>query len=103
MASLIWSDTSKNDLKEIYSFIAQDSRYYANSLINKINQSAKKLKYYPEIGRVVPEYQNVEIREIIFQNYRIIYQLTEKKIIILTVFHTSRDLEKFELEDWEIV
>ena len=68
MASLIWSDTSKNDLKEIYSFIAQDSRYYANSLINKINQSAKKLKYYPEIGRVVPEYQNVEIREIIFQN-----------------------------------
>lgn len=103
MAILVWSETSKNNLKEIYSYIAQDSRYYANSLINKINKSAKKLKYYPEIGRVVPEYQNVKIREIVFQNYRIIYQKSEKKIIILTVFHTSRDLSKFELEDWEIV
>ena len=103
MAILIWSETSKNDLKDIYSYIAQDSRHYAKSLINKINQSAKKLKYYPEIGRVVPEYQNLTIREIIFQNYRIIYQISENKIFILTVFHTSRDLRKFELEDWEIV
>lgn len=103
MAILVWSETSKDDLKEIYSYIAKASRHYANSLINKINHSTKKLKYYPEIGRVVPEYQNVKIREIIFQNYRFIYQISEKKIFILTVFHTSRDLRKFELEDWEIV
>ncbi len=77
MAGLVWSKTSKDDLKGIYSFISKDSKYYANTFINKINQSVKTLITYPEMGREVPEYQDVKIREIIFHNYRIIYQISD--------------------------
>jgi len=103
VARLIWSQTSKKDLKEIYFYIAQDSKYYANSFVNKINQSVKKLKHFPRIGRVVSEYKNDSIRELIFQNFRIIYQISKTDSInILTIFHTSRDLRKLKLKDWEI-
>ena len=103
MAGLVWSKNSRNDLKGIHSFISKDSKYYANSFVEKVNQSVKKLKNFPKIGREVPEYQDAKIREIIFHNYRIIYQITEQDINILTVFHTSRDLSRFKLNDWEVL
>ena len=103
MARLVWSKSSRDDLKGIHSFISKDSKYYANSFVDKVNQSVKKLKSFPKIGREVPEFQDTNIREIIFHNYRIIYQIAEHKINILTVFHTSRDLSRFKLEDWEVI
>ena len=102
MASLNWSLTAKIDLKEIYDFIAKDSRYYANSFVNKIKTGVKKLKSYQNMGRIVPEYNKDEIREIIFQNYRIIYHYDTQQIIILTIFHAARELSKYKIDDWEI-
>jgi toxin ParE1/3/4 len=43
------------------------------------------------IGRMVPELNQKDIREIIAGNYRIIYQITNQKTaFILTVHHSSR-------------
>ncbi len=41
---------------------------------------------------MVPEYGRKYIRELIFQNYRIIYQIKEDIVLILTVIHGKRDL-----------
>ena len=54
------------------------------------------------MGRIVPEYNKDEIREIIFQNYRIIYHYDTQQIIILTIFHAARELSKYKIDDWEI-
>ena len=42
------------------------------------------------MGRVVPEVNNPSVREIIFQNYRIIYRNLINYVEIVTVFHGSR-------------
>jgi len=43
------------------------------------------------IGRYVPEFNDKRIREIIKENYRVIYQVrNETSIFILTVFHCAR-------------
>ncbi len=55
-------------------------------------ETTEKLIKLPEIGRMVPEYNRKDIRELIFQNYRIIYKLEENRILILTVIHGKRDL-----------
>jgi hypothetical protein len=34
-----------------------------------------QLQLFPEQGRIVPEYRNPDLREIIFQPYRIVYRL----------------------------
>jgi plasmid stabilization system protein ParE len=52
------------------------------------------LGQFPEIGRVVPEYNKPEIRELIYRNYRIVYRTKPDFIEIITVFQGSRILEK---------
>jgi plasmid stabilization system protein ParE len=56
------------------------------------------------MGRRVPEAQEQrEIREILFQGYRIIYRLAEQRVQILSVLHGSRDLLQREPKPWEIL
>jgi len=48
---------------------------------------------FPEIGRIVPEYADPKMREIIYRNYRIVYRIEERIVEIITVFHGSKLLE----------
>jgi plasmid stabilization system protein ParE len=34
-----------------------------------------RLQAFPELGRIVPEYRNDHIREIVFRPYRIVYRV----------------------------
>ena len=56
------------------------------------------------MGRRVPENRGEdEIRELLFQNYRIIYRVVPDRIEIITVLHGSRDLTRIDPKPWEIV
>ncbi len=72
MRKLIWTEPALSDLQAIYDFISKDSEYYARIFIGEIIESAEKLTDFPEIGRIVPEYQQEDIREILVQSYRVI-------------------------------
>ena len=57
----------------------------------KIVEAIDKLETQPYLGRVVPELNNINTREFIFRNYRIIYRLASKEQInILSIHHHSR-------------
>jgi addiction module RelE/StbE family toxin len=99
MEKIVWTEQSKDDLKEIYDFISKDSLYYASETVDKIINLAEKLEDFPLSGRMVPEVQNELIREIILGNYRIIY-LYAKSIKILTIYHTSRLLSFDEIDQF---
>jgi len=45
------------------------------------------------MGRIVPEYGNDDIREILYRDYRIIYEIINGEIYINTVIHGSRRLD----------
>ncbi len=68
--------------------------YYAQLFVQKIFQSVRRLTTFPESGRKVPEIGRNEIREIIVGNYRIIYRSQKQVIEILTVYHSSKLLNK---------
>ena len=40
----------------------------------------------PHSGRVVPEFAQEDIREVIVGNYRIVYRIEAKDVVVLTVF-----------------
>lgn len=91
-----WSDIALENLTDIKYFISKNSPIYANIFIDKILNCTNTLQKMPEIGRRVPEVENnINIREIIFHNYRIIYQIRKRdnKIFILTVTHASRNID----------
>ena len=69
--------------------------------MQKIIESANRLDAFPLSGCVVPEVEREDIREVIFQSYRIIYWvMNENRIDILTVLHGSRDLTNPEYQPW---
>ncbi|MBN1215662.1 MAG: type II toxin-antitoxin system RelE/ParE family toxin, partial [Candidatus Lokiarchaeota archaeon] len=90
MVQIEWTERSLEDLNEIYDYIARDSKSYATLFIKKIYESIQKLKDFPKIGRIVPEINISTVREIIFQNYRIIYRIMVDYVEVITVIHGSR-------------
>ena len=95
-----WVEPSILDLEVLREYIAKDTEYYASRFIEKIIQAVVKLGEFPEIGRIVPEAEEENIREIIFHSYRIIYRVEKERILILAIAHGSRDLSK--IKPWEI-
>jgi plasmid stabilization system protein ParE len=58
----------------------------------------------PFCGRVVPELDNPELREVIYGNYRIIYRVVGKdqNVQIIAVVHGARELRPAISEEWEL-
>lgn len=99
MAQIKWTPQSLDDVEAIANFIARDSECYARMFVVKIFDAAERLELFPESGRIVPELNRKEIREVIFGSYRIIYRIRDKLVEILTVYHSSRLLDVNKIED----
>jgi toxin ParE1/3/4 len=55
MVEIRWLESAKIDLKDIYDFIAADSKKYAKHQISKIRNRTQILKNQPNAGKVVSE------------------------------------------------
>jgi len=98
-----WSARARADIHELRAYIAKDSPHYARRFVERIISAVEALTAHPHIGRKVPEANRDEIRELIFQGYRIIYLTKAKDIFIVTVLHGSRDLAGQTPKPWDIV
>jgi addiction module RelE/StbE family toxin len=98
-----WTDPALDDLEVIRDYIGKDSPYYAKRFIERIFDAAKKLQDHPQLGRPVPEANRDDVRELIFQGYRIIYRTKPHHVQIITVLHGSRNLTGKEVMPWDIV
>ncbi len=90
---IVWSPQSLEDIEEIRKYIARDSPVYAELFVDRIFQSGERLMDYPLSGRVVPEFEDATVREVILGSYRIIHRVRHDTIFISTVFHTARLLK----------
>jgi plasmid stabilization system protein ParE len=86
-----WSAPARNDLKQIHDYIAKDSKFYAQNVIQEIVAKTETLTELPEIGRIVSEISDQNIRELIVYSYRLIYEISVAEIEILAIIHGRRD------------
>ncbi|GAA3909856.1 type II toxin-antitoxin system RelE/ParE family toxin [Litoribacillus peritrichatus] len=98
-----WSEPAELDLGDIYAHIARDVPSYAEQFIDRIIDAVSLLTDQPLMGREVPEAERKDVRELIFQNYRILYLIKADHLYIIAVIHGSRDLAKMEHKPWEII
>ena len=77
-------------LADICEYISRDSEYYAKLFAQRIFSAAEMLALFPESGRVVPEYDRRDLRELLFQNYRIVYRIKGNEVQIAAVVHGAR-------------
>ncbi len=98
-----WTDPALDDLEIIRDYISKDSPYYARQFIERIFDAVGVLQGHQKIGRPVPEADHKNVRELIFQGYRIIYRVKLDRVQIAAVIHGSRNLSVKESKPWDVV
>ncbi|MBP6431688.1 MAG: type II toxin-antitoxin system RelE/ParE family toxin [Ferruginibacter sp.] len=93
MVTIIWTEFALDDLNEIHTYISKDSKFYADRYVDKLILRVEQLILNPKSGRVVPEFNIENIRELIEGNYRIIYKLDFDSVSIVRVHHAARLLK----------
>ena len=88
--SVIWTARATRDLIDIHRYISHDKPKTATRWIHRIRHRAKNAAENPLFGRIVSELQQAEIREVLLGDYRIVYQILDNDILILTVFNGHR-------------
>ena len=101
MARVTWTDQALDDLHAVCLLLARDAPRYAQVYAIQVFQAADSLAEFPRLGRVVPELDRNDIREVFVQRYRIIYRYMADEVEMLTVHHGSRLLEGLNSPDTE--
>lgn len=99
---LRWSTRALKDMAQLRDYIALDSPLYAQQFISRLAARIEALPDFPQSGCLVPEAERDDIREVIYQGYRAIYLLREiqQEIVLITVVHSSRDLNNAKNQAW---
>ena len=88
------TDSALKDLQEIgYHYEQQLVPHVGQRYIAEIIERIETLIDHPDIGRVVPEFSENKIRELIHPPYRVVYLREASSIFVLRVWRTERILE----------
>lgn len=89
---VVLSPSARADLRSIVRFISFDAPDTALQFGQFLVSQTKRLAQFPELGRVVPEFDDDLLREIIVRSYRIVYRLDHSKhlIEIVRFWHAGR-------------
>jgi addiction module RelE/StbE family toxin len=90
MTRIVWTDPAVSDLNSIHEYISRDSEVYADSVLSEIFDAVDRLIDYSHAGRIVPELDEQRTREVIVGSYRVMYDIQDDTIRILTVLHGAR-------------
>ncbi len=85
-------------LDDAVAYRAQDSGPAAERLLIHALDAAASLDTFSERGRVVPELNQPNVRELLVQRYRLLYEVLPSKVHILAFIHGARDLTRLQLE-----
>jgi plasmid stabilization system protein ParE len=83
LTSIFW-----DDLDKIIAFYKNRSNAYADRLFYKIKELLNSLKTYPERFATIPDIlptEKLNLRQCVCDNYRIIYQIKDNHVYILTI------------------
>ena len=63
--TVIWTETAREHLDEIFHYIARDSTFYAKRMVDRLTRRSTQIAHFPFSGREVPEYRLKQIRQVI--------------------------------------
>jgi toxin ParE1/3/4 len=89
---LIWAPAARLDLKDLVAYIAEDNPTAARKFMRSLFQVVERLSQFPRSGRIVPEFKDPNLREVIRRPCRIVYRIkSEEEVIeIVRVWHGAR-------------
>jgi toxin ParE1/3/4 len=89
-----WSPLADAEVDEAIAYIANDDPAAALQWLEHLLDRVASLAKFPDSGRVVPELQRDDIREIIVGAYRVMYRRGDDSVEIAAICHHARDFEE---------
>ena len=90
MTRVVWTRRAVENLEAIRTYIVRSSERYAALHAERLFAAADRLQHFPESGRIVPELQRPDIREVLVGSYRIVSLVGPGVVHVLPVFHGAR-------------
>jgi len=89
---VVLSRSARSDIQDIVRYISIDDPQQAVVFGRSLIQHARSLAQFPLRGRVVPEFGDDTIRELLVKTYRIVYRVNHanESIEIIRFWHAGR-------------
>lgn len=90
---VIWNPVARKNLQTIQDHYQQFSGATAKEVIKGIILATKRLEDFPKSGRIIPEISDPDFREVIWNDWRIIYLIPHEDgeyIEILNIIHSAQ-------------
>jgi toxin ParE1/3/4 len=89
---LIWAPSARLDLRDLASYIAESRPHASTRFVQRVFQMVGHLADFPESGRMVPEFADPNLREVVRPPCRIVYRLKpqEQTVEIARIWHAAR-------------
>jgi len=97
---VVWSDDAVWALVALEARLAQ--RYHAQraaSIIEGLVRRVDRLQDHPQLGRVVPEYEQSQLRELVDKWNRVLYRLRADAIEVVTIVPARMSLDERDISD----
>ena len=94
MAAIRWTLGAQRDLQAVAEYIGRHSPTYAVATAARIISAIERLRRQPHLGRIVPEFNEETLRELIVGNYRVVYRCKGKVVGIVAIVHGKRLLKR---------
>jgi toxin ParE1/3/4 len=95
---VVLSTSARADLRAIVRYISFDAPDRALEFGRFLISRSALLAQSPELGRIVPEFEDPEIREIIVRSYRIVYRLDGSRNVVEVIrfWHAARGIPELD-------
>jgi toxin ParE1/3/4 len=87
---ILFTPTARLQFFEALEYIRRDNPPAAADFRQKTEKSLSRLKRYPESGRFLPEFPDLQFREVIVPPYRFFYKIKEDAVWIVAVWHGAQ-------------
>lgn len=91
-----FSVPGERSIDEVEAYVARDNPAAGTRLVKRIRDAVEKVTKHPRLGRVVPEFGVEHVRELIVDNYRVLYRIDPDAIVVLLVIEGHRLLPSDE-------
>ena len=96
--SVVWAESARAALDDVVTYIAQDSREAAVRVLVAALDAASSLDQHAERGRIVPELNQPDLRELFVFDYRLLYRVRSDEVVVVAYLHGARDLATWRRE-----
>jgi|SRR5882724_6784563 len=95
---VVLSTSARADLRDIVRYVSIDDSDEALRFGRFLISRSRLLSQSPELGRIVPEFEDELIREIIVRAYRVVYRVdhSQQLVEVIRFWHAARDVPEID-------